>query len=52
MPEYAKFHGCGIVIEKYHRLFAFCLRNVLKLMRMVAANGLREQDHAAAVLGA
>ena len=38
--EYARFHGCGIVIEKYHHLFIFSLRNVFRLMPMVAANGL------------
>jgi hypothetical protein len=37
MPGYAKFHGCGIAAEKYHRLFISCQRVVLYLVLMVAA---------------
>lgn len=37
MPVYAKFQGCGIAVEKYHRLFIPCQRVVLHLVLMVTA---------------
>lgn len=51
MPEYAKFHGCRNVIEKYHRLFISCLRNVLKPVLMVVAHGLSQQHSVASLFG-
>lgn len=52
MPEYAKFHGCRHVIEKYRRLFVSCLGNVLKSMLMVVAHGLSEQHGVASLFRA
>lgn len=43
MPEYANLHGPGNAIEKYHRLFGSCLRNVLMSLLTAAANGRRQQ---------